>query len=232
MSDPAQLVQIDACLAQLGGDRWADPFVDLAESTGAAQVMVFSYAPDNAACLFSRNFRQSAVGARLSRDYLDGWFREDPLFVQVLRLPVGGLALVESGQIVHAMSSDYRARFYDQPGLSGKTAVLAAGSQVRLVLNLYWQDEPPVRQSPLIPLLARLALLHFEARPENSMPAPLTVLSDRERDVCLGILSGKKAELIAGELGIAPSSVVTYRARAYTKLGISSRGALFALCGA
>jgi len=37
-------------------------------------------------------------------------------------------------------------------------------------------------------------------------------------------------EAIAGEMGVAPSSGVTFRRRAYAKLGISSRGALFQLC--
>ncbi|MEX1663169.1 helix-turn-helix transcriptional regulator [Thioclava sp. 15-R06ZXC-3] len=44
------------------------------------------------------------------------------------------------------------------------------------------------------------------------------------------LLAGKKAELIAGQLGVSPVTVTTYRKRAYDKLGIASRGALFALC--
>ncbi|MCY0151317.1 LuxR C-terminal-related transcriptional regulator [Hoeflea alexandrii] len=36
--------------------------------------------------------------------------------------------------------------------------------------------------------------------------------------------------MIAGELGLSPATIVTYRRRAYGKLGISSRGDLFALC--
>lgn len=48
--------------------------------------------------------------------------------------------------------------------------------------------------------------------------------------MCLGVLAGRKAEVIAHELGVAPTSVVTYRRRAYDKLGIASRGELFAIC--
>lgn len=232
MPTPDTIARIDACLALRGGDGWADPFVDLVEATGAVQVMVFSYTSERAACLMSRNFRQTAVGARLSHDYLDGWYRRDPLVAQVRDMAEGTLAQVESADIAPAMSEEYRARFYDRPGLAGKTAVLVAGVRLRLAVNFYWRNGPPAAGDPTIPLLARLALLHFEARSEHAPPAPLAVLSDRERDVCLGILSGKKAELIAADLGIAPSSVVTYRTRAYTKLGISSRGALFALCAA
>lgn len=56
------------------------------------------------------------------------------------------------------------------------------------------------------------------------------MLSARERAVCLGILAGRKAELIAGDIDVAASTVVTYRKRAYAKLGINSRAALFAIC--
>ncbi|NLW05604.1 MAG: helix-turn-helix transcriptional regulator, partial [Pseudomonadaceae bacterium] len=59
---------------------------------------------------------------------------------------------------------------------------------------------------------------------------PLAFLSERERQVCAAVLQGKKSETIAYELEVAPSSVVTYRKRAYDKLGISSRAQLFALC--
>ncbi len=110
--------------------------------------------------------------------------------------------------------------------------LLAVGSKLKLAVNLYW----PQSFSPSVPcsletIMGRLALVHFEARPEHSYPAPLAVLSERERAVCLGILSGKKAEAIAADLGVAVTSVFTYRTRAYQKLGISSRGSLFAVCG-
>jgi DNA-binding NarL/FixJ family response regulator len=48
--------------------------------------------------------------------------------------------------------------------------------------------------------------------------------------VCEAVLAGKKSETIAHDLTIAPSSVVTYKKRAYDKLGICSRAQLFALC--
>ena len=44
------------------------------------------------------------------------------------------------------------------------------------------------------------------------------------------MLAGKKAEAIGYDLGIAASSIVTYRKRAYDKLGICSRAQLFDLC--
>jgi DNA-binding CsgD family transcriptional regulator len=40
----------------------------------------------------------------------------------------------------------------------------------------------------------------------------------------------KNPEAIAADIGVAASSAITYHKRAYEKLGITSRGALFALC--
>ncbi len=52
-------------------------------------------------------------------------------------------------------------------------------------------------------------------------------LTQRERQVILRILDGVTMEQIAEDLGLKPSTVVTYRSRGYEKLGVSSRRELF-----
>jgi DNA-binding CsgD family transcriptional regulator len=59
--------------------------------------------------------------------------------------------------------------------------------------------------------------------------APLSALTGREKEVCLRILSGFSSEAIAAELGISLHSALTYRKRAYDRLGISSQNELFAI---
>jgi len=54
-------------------------------------------------------------------------------------------------------------------------------------------------------------------------------LTDREREVCLRILQGFTSEAISLDLGVAISTIHTYRKRAYAKLGISSQNELFSL---
>jgi DNA-binding CsgD family transcriptional regulator len=56
-------------------------------------------------------------------------------------------------------------------------------------------------------------------------------LSERELDVCARIACGISADGIAADLDIAPSSVVTLRKRAYTKLDVHDRVALMRLAG-
>lgn len=59
--------------------------------------------------------------------------------------------------------------------------------------------------------------------------AAFAALTGREKEVCRRILSGFSSEAIASELGIGLHSALTYRKRAYRKLGISSQNELFAI---
>jgi DNA-binding CsgD family transcriptional regulator len=59
--------------------------------------------------------------------------------------------------------------------------------------------------------------------------APLTRLTEREKEVCQRILAGFSSEAISADLGIGLNSTLTYRKRAYDKLGISSQNELFAI---
>ena len=59
--------------------------------------------------------------------------------------------------------------------------------------------------------------------------APLAALTPREQEVCRRILSGSSSEAISQALGISLHSTLTYRKRAYERLGISSQSELFAI---
>jgi DNA-binding CsgD family transcriptional regulator len=58
---------------------------------------------------------------------------------------------------------------------------------------------------------------------------PLASLTAREKQVSLRILSGFSSEAISADLGIGLQSTLTYRKRAYDKLGICSQNELFAI---
>jgi DNA-binding CsgD family transcriptional regulator len=57
---------------------------------------------------------------------------------------------------------------------------------------------------------------------------PLAALSPRERDICIKILLGFTSEAVALDLGLSHNTVLTYRRRAYERLGIGSQNELFA----
>ncbi len=222
------LGEISQCLGTLGKPAFLEPFFDLLRSMTTAQIMVFSYSENHAQCLLSRNFIEGGIGKRLAADYLDDWFLQDPLYTRIMALDEGSFETHRLKDVLPDVSEDYRRRFFADPDIEDKTTVLAIGRH-RLAISFYWQA--PYDTSPeLLNIAARLVQLHFDALVPSTEPPALQVLSARERDICLGILAGKKAELIGHELGIKPTSVATYRQRAYEKLGINSRGELFAIC--
>lgn len=222
---------IDNCLKCLGTDAFAQVYCDFVETLGVDQLMIFSISEHQATCLMSRHFSQAALADELATMYLDGWYKRDPLLHELLSSPAGTVKLRRLDEVSKNMDADYRQKFFDIPGLLTKTTLLSVERDLRLFISLY--QTAPATSPPdaeLSQLVGRLALLHFERQVASDAPALLDVLSTRERAVCLGILAGQKAEIIAAEIGIAVSTVVTYRRRAYAKLGISSRASLFALC--
>jgi DNA-binding CsgD family transcriptional regulator len=89
----------------------------------------------------------------------------------------------------------------------------------------------------LAPLIATSVSRHcsLETQSEGDSRSSLSdgidelcsALTQRERQVILCILDGVTVEQIAGKLGLKPTTVITYRSRAYEKLGIRSRRELF-----
>lgn len=87
-------------------------------------------------------------------------------------------------------------------------------------------------------LLASCAVCHYAADVDGESAYRDVVTEDigdlcpqlttREREVLLRILDGVTTERIAEDLLIRPTTVITYRTRAYEKLGVSSRRELFA----
>ncbi len=228
---PGFAQHIENCLKTVGSDDFAVAFLDFVETLHIDQIMVFSIETDHARCFMSRHFSHSALAGQLASTYLDGWFEKDPLLQELRDTPAGEIRLRRMEDFAERMSAPYRQIFFDAPGLAGKTTLLAAGQRVRLFVNLYQGGENAVLCDPDTARLAgRLVLMHFDRPDRFEIPPPLAALSEREREVCLGILSGQKAELIADGMEIAPSTVITYRKRAYQKLGISSRTGLFAIC--
>jgi DNA-binding CsgD family transcriptional regulator len=82
----------------------------------------------------------------------------------------------------------------------------------------HFQDEVSPDHDPFL----RLEMLFANCE-------PLSRLTPRERAVCLRILSGFTSEAISADLVISLQSTLTYRKRAYEKLGISSQNELFGI---
>lgn len=226
------------CMANIGEKAFNQNLLSLIEcQLEADQVMVFSYTTEKPSCYLSYNTHAENNANQLAQKYLETGHTNDPLKPEITRLRgINGTNVFTLDTLLGPMKPLYRQRFFDQPGIVDKLTVLARRDGLCLAVSFYrFKNNGPfpksIIDSPLLHVLGQLALLHYSSFQSSSMFSPLLSLSDREREICEGILRGKTTDAIAWELQVAPSTVTTYRKRAYTKLAINSKSALFTLCG-
>jgi DNA-binding CsgD family transcriptional regulator len=170
----------------------------------------------------------------------DGYYRVDPM-ARVVERASGKLLLnclsreeLPDHQWVH----DYEAI-----GLAERMSLMVAVDGGWGVLNAYRPQRCDVPlegaleafggQAQLIASAMRrhLALAAPAAPLPAASPDPFAVLSSRERQVVDAILEGLSAKECARKLGLSPTSIATYRQRAFEKLGIHRQVQLFQLRG-
>ena len=170
----------------------------------------------------------------------DGYYRVDPM-ARVVQAADDGLLLnclsreeLPDHQWVH----DYEAI-----GLAERLSLVVALGETRGVLNAYRpaRCDVPLEgalealggQAQLVASAMRrhLALAAQEPVREPAPPPqdPFAALSARERQVAEAILDGLSAKECAKRLGLSPTSIATYRQRAFEKLGIHRQVQLFQL---
>lgn len=170
------------------------------------------------------------------------------------------IAEVADGEaaVAAAMSGDPHVALLDMrmPGLGGVAAIRRMREQCPrtrvLVLSMY-EDAHYVRaalaagahaylgkRTGSAALLDAIRKLHAgesisteapEVPTHETDPDANSSLSAREREIMHCVMKGQTSRQIADALGISKSSVDTYRARIFRKLGVDNRAALFALAG-
>ncbi|MET0386811.1 MAG: response regulator transcription factor [Polyangiales bacterium] len=157
------------------------------------------------------------------------------------------LAAAKSGD-PHVVLLDMR-----MPGLGGVAAIKRLREQcprARLLVLSMYEDPHYVRaalaagahgylgkRTGTQALLEAIRSLHAgqplraTMEPEPESPEAPDGLSTREREIMARVVQGQTSRQIADALGIGKSTVDTYRARVFRKLGVDNRAALFALAG-
>lgn len=155
---------------------------------------------------------------------------------------------------------DYRQRFFEQSDLIDKAAAMTRLPEGVVYCSFYrmggsekFSGADRARLARVLPLVTSLIGAHYRLRTSAGIKGasaaprpggaqsvvhsvigraepPFDRLTDREREVCARILLGYTSEAIGLDLDIAPTSVATYRKRAYARLGIASQNELFGLC--
>lgn len=230
------LWHISECLLVQGKTAFFDKFFKLINSElGADQCMVFRYDKGHAECLLSRNFNSRVKGEALAEAYISGGYKNDPLIKKMQHQKRNTTKVWLHTEIEGLMPPSYNQAFFVTPGIGSKISVLLAHASMRLCVSFYRTPDSPIDHEAwssrqIWSTLAHLYFSHYTSGTSAAQLGPLAVLSDRERSICTGILRGIKMEQIAQECGISPATAVTYRQRAYAKLGINSRSALFSIC--
>ncbi|MCK1383671.1 helix-turn-helix transcriptional regulator [Bradyrhizobium sp. 21] len=140
----------------------------------------------------------------------------------------------------------YRKMFFVDSGIVDKCATALWTGDTCFYVNFYritsqgrFSDAQRARLEAIAPAISASVACHFQhstaATTEQSLAAlfatraPLASLTPREQEVCRRILAGFSSEAISTGLGISLHSTLTYRKRAYQRLGISSQSELFAI---
>jgi len=138
----------------------------------------------------------------------------------------------------------YRKIFFQDSGIVDKCATAIWTGDTCFYVNFYriaaqgrFSAAQRERLEAIAPAIAASVARHFQeaGTPDQSLAAlfatrpPLSALTPREQEVCRRILAGFSSEAISQALRISLHSTLTYRKRAYERLGISSQNELFAI---
>lgn len=185
--------------------------------------------------------RSSGAAGRVDA-YSMRYYTGDPLGVAMRRTRPGFALQLHRIDPDDIGDAAYRYECYEQPRFGEKISLVMARGESWIVLSLF----RPVAQDRLsvsarerlcelgglaLPMLAKHRQLTAASHPqaesfidriETRLCYSHPTLTAREREVCARTLGGMTAEATALQLGISQTSVLTYRRRAYQRLGISS----------
>jgi DNA-binding CsgD family transcriptional regulator len=156
-----------------------------------------------------------------------------------------GHITVHRQTLAQIIDAELRRLYNDTLGIVDSMAItIKTGPREWITTSLCRnRDQGPFSKDEIETILQLAALIatsvsrhcRFEADGESDHQTSVSdgidqlcsLLTKRERQVILSILDGVTVEKIASALGLKPTTVITYRSRAYEKLGINSRHELF-----
>ncbi len=234
--------QRDALIDTVGTDAFGDAVSEALDmAAGVTEFMSFvRTGPAEAPRIILAHGQDDAGGKRVDA-YLRRYHRMDPAnrLFRDREAPGTVMARIRHDDI---LQGDYRRQCYTGPGFSEKLTLARSFGEEWIALSVYcaesgrgFADEDAERLGALGQDLLPLIRLHFRILGGNRRTARTSArdvetrlrmafpeLSGREVSVCARSLIGVTAEGIALDLGIAQTSVLTYRRRAYQRLNINS----------
>lgn len=171
--------------------------------------------------------------------YNKWYLRQDPIADAYRAAPLCSDVVLQRTRPGDISSAGFRQRFFEAAGIVERIAIVQKGQSSWRGMTMarhesqgcFSDDELNTVLGlaflalPMIPLsqrrrsnAAHLSVELLEARFENRFAG----LTNRERQVCARAVLGMTVEATARDLGIAKTSVLTYRQRAYLRLNVNS----------
>lgn len=243
MDDLATLV------AELGGEAFGAALMRLLRRhCGADMCSVFVLADGPPAVLVAESHDPSASPfARIaSLRYAQRYWRRDTAALSTLGRAHRQVQLLQrTARVIRDL--DYQHECYTEGQVTERLSLYRHGDPA-IIANAYRLRESGAFEPAHVEAFAGMAtLLHAAlerharlADRASALPRPDSLardleqnagLSHREAQAAACTLAGMAQGEIAARLGVAPSSVVTYRKRAYAKLGVTNRAQLRARLG-
>ncbi len=242
----AAVGDIAPAVLAIGRPNFPDVLIEtLRRQADVGHCMVFSLTRDGAArCLLDAG--NIPIGGDLGAAYAGQFHESDPNRDALFESEARRSAIVLPGFAPRMYSARYRKIFFQDSGIVDKFATAIWVDATCFYVNFYriaaqgcFEPAQRGRLRALAPALGASVARHFQesaaASPDQNLAtlfatrAPLAALTAREQEVCRLILAGFSSEAISSDLGISLHSTLTYRKRAYEKLGISAQNELFAI---
>lgn len=221
--------------------------------------VVFTHGAEGVGHLFTHGKMPAARAQELADDYVGQYHDRDPMFATLAGSDAPDLDRPRPLDLQTAYDPAYRNHFFDRNGLIDKTSTVGRVDEGSVLCNFYrmagssrYSPDDRERLEKILPLVTAYIAAHYRLLKHTGTAAqgecgrnrtrslvhtiigkrvqPFDRLTAREREVCERIVLGYTSVGIGLDLDIGLSSVLTYRKRAYDKLGIGSQNELFALC--
>lgn len=183
--------------------------------------------------------------ASASYAYAQGYWRSDRELMRLAQAP-DGLPVVVRRRTADIADPAYRAACYDAAGVIERITILSPGDPCFMVNGYRTAGSASFAPRDIAQLDLHAGLLlaalrqHLRAQclpgcpiDEGALAARLAALdyglSRREAEIVAALILGETQDHIARTKQLSPGTVVTYRRRAYGKLGVANRRDLIAL---
>ena len=185
-----------------------------------------------------------ADSERRAKSYAARLYRHDPLMHELSGQHAPGMMMVRVDRASRIRNDQYRWESFDEPCFGSRVSIARTQPQGWSTINFYLADDVPSDHAidelsrfsvGIYPACRRhLGLAEWEQHAPTGAPCSIEgrlaerfpTLTPRERTICARTLSGQNSRAIAQTLGISAATVLTYRRRAYGRLGIHNASQL------